>query len=120
MAARAATEFPSIERRPGCNGRDGADQRCSEVGAMAWRKTGRYRPAEEIQVMTCDVCERDVGFEDGRRPNEHFRLSLHPKAGTLDDQEAHVIICSRECLRAFAANVTGPDRTCAPKNSGSS
>ena len=86
---------------------------------MAWRKTGRYRPAEEIEVMTCDVCERDVGFEDGRRPNEHFRLSRHPNAGTLGDQEAPVIICSRECLRAFAANVTGPVRTCAPNNSGS-
>lgn len=78
---------------------------------MAWRKTGKFRSAEEIQVMTCDVCERDVGFTDGRRPNEHFQVSRHPNAGALGEQEATMIICSRECLRAFAANTAGPDRS---------
>lgn len=78
---------------------------------MAWRKTGNHRPAEEILVLTCDVCERDVGFEDGRRPKEHFRVSRHPNPGSIDDQDPPVIICSRECLRAFAVNTPGPDRT---------
>jgi hypothetical protein len=85
---------------------------------MAWRKTGLYRSAEEIVIMTCDVCERDVGFQDGRRPLEHFSVSHHPNRGAIDDQEAPVIICSRECLRAFASNVTGPDRTSSAQKSG--
>lgn len=83
---------------------------------MAWRRTGRYRPPEEILVTTCDVCERDIGFEDGRRPKEHFRVSRHPNSGVLDDQESAVIICSRDCLRAFAANTPGPDRTSSPRS----
>jgi hypothetical protein len=86
---------------------------------MAWRKTGHYRAPEEIEVMTCDVCERDVGYEDGRRPNEHFRLSRHPNPGAIDDQAPTVIICSRECLRAFAANTPGPDRKSSPQRSDS-
>jgi hypothetical protein len=77
---------------------------------MAWRKTGLFQPAAEILVLTCDVCERDIGYEDGRRPHEHFRVSRHPNPGAIDDQEPAVIICSRECLRAFAANTPGPDR----------
>jgi hypothetical protein len=77
---------------------------------MTWRKTGRYRPAEEILIITCDVCERDIGFEDGRRPREHFRVSRHPNPGAINDQEAAATICSRECLRTFAANTDGPDR----------
>jgi hypothetical protein len=77
---------------------------------MAWRKSGRYHPAEEILVMTCDVCGRDIGYEDGRRPQEHFRVSRHPNPGAIDDQEAPVYVCSRECLRAFAAHTPGPDR----------
>ena len=77
---------------------------------MGWRKSGMFHPAEEILVMTCDVCERDIGYQDGRRPREHFRVSRHPNAGTIDDQEPAVIICSRECLRAFAAKTPGPDR----------
>ncbi len=85
---------------------------------MAWRKTGLYRSAEEVLVMTCDVCERDVGFEDGRRPQEHFRVSHLPNPGAIGDQEAPAIICSRECLRAFAANVTGPDRKSSPQRGG--
>ena len=45
---------------------------------MAWRKSGLFHPAEEILIVTCDVCERDIGFEDGRRPREHFRVSRRP------------------------------------------
>lgn len=82
---------------------------------MSWRKTGLYRSAEEILVMTCDVCGRDVGFEDGRRPQEHFVVNRHPNRGALDNQDPPVIICSRECLRAFASNVTGPDRSSSPQ-----
>ena len=85
---------------------------------MAWRRTGRYRPPEEILVMTCDVCERDIGFEDERRPKEHFRVSRHPNPGAIDDQEPAMIICSRDCLRAFAANAAGPDRASSPQSGG--
>jgi hypothetical protein len=77
---------------------------------MAWRKSGLFHPAEEILVMTCDVCERDIGYEDGGRPHEHFRISRHPNAGALDCQEPAACICSRDCLRAFAASTPGPDR----------
>jgi hypothetical protein len=77
---------------------------------MAWRKTGLFREPEEIVVLTCDICERDLGHEDGRRPHEHFRVSRHPNPGAIDDQDPAVIICSQECLRAFAANTSGPDR----------
>lgn len=78
---------------------------------MAWRTSGLFHPAEEILVATCDVCGRDVGYEDGRRPLEHFRITRHPNPGAIDKQEPAVVICSRECLRAFAANTAGPDRT---------
>jgi len=77
---------------------------------MAWRKTGLFQEPEEILVLTCDICERDIGYADGRRPHEHFRVSRHPNPGAIDDQEPPMIICSRECLRAFAANTSGPDR----------
>lgn len=78
---------------------------------MAWRKTGLFRPADEILVLTCDVCERDIGYEDGRRPQEHFRVSRHPNPGSIGDQEPDTALCSRECLRAFAANTPGPERS---------
>jgi len=77
---------------------------------MAWRKSGMLHPAEEILVLTCDVCERDIGFEDGRRPREHFRVTRHPNPGAMDDQQPEVSLCSRECLRAFASKTPGPDR----------
>ena len=78
---------------------------------MGWRKTGLFRKPQEILVLTCDVCERDIGTEDEHRPREHFRVSRHPNRGALDDQEPVVAVCSRECLRAFAAKIDGPDRT---------
>ena len=77
---------------------------------MGWRKSGLFNPAQEVLIVTCDVCERDIGYEDERRPREHFRISRHPNPGTIDDQEPAVIICSCECLRAFAAKTPGPDR----------
>jgi hypothetical protein len=80
------------------------------MGIMAFRKSGRFRPAEEILVVTCDVCERDIGYEDGRRPRDHFLISRHPNPGAIDDQEPAVTICSGECLRAFAAKTPTPDR----------
>ena len=60
--------------------------------------------------MTCDMCERDIGYEDGRRPHEHFRVTRHPNPGGMDDQDPAIVICSRECLQAFAATTAGPDR----------
>jgi len=86
---------------------------------VGWRKTGAFHAAVEIAVLTCDVCERDIGYEDGRRPLAHFRLSRHPNQGAIDDQEPAVVVCSRECLRAFASSpactdppsFTGPNRS---------
>ncbi len=65
--------------------------------SVGWRKTGQYRAAEEILVLTCDVCERDIGYEDGRRPYEHFTVSRHPNPGAIDKQQPAMIICSKEC-----------------------
>jgi hypothetical protein len=78
---------------------------------MAWRTTGQFHPAEEILVLTCDMCERDIGYQDGRRPLDHFRVSRHPNPGSIDEQEPVATVCSRECLRAFAASTPGPDRS---------
>jgi hypothetical protein len=61
-------------------------------------------------VLTCDVCECDIGHEDGRRPRTHYQVSLHPNAGAMNHQDPAVVICSRECLRAYAASTEGPDR----------
>jgi hypothetical protein len=77
---------------------------------MAHRRTGAFHPPEEILVLTCDVCERDIGNEDGRRPREHFSLSRHPNPGGLDGQEPSVVVCSIECLQAFASTASGPHR----------
>jgi hypothetical protein len=78
---------------------------------VGWRKTGQHRAPEEILVLTCDVCGRDIGYEDERRPYEHFSVSRHPNPGAIDQQQPAVIICSKECLRAFAANTPGPERS---------
>jgi hypothetical protein len=77
---------------------------------MGTRKTGEYKSPEEILVLTCDVCERDVGHHDGRRPWPHLRLTRHPNMGTLDDHSPATILCSRDCLRAYADSLTGLDR----------
>ena len=77
---------------------------------MAWRNSGTFHPAVEIQVLTCDVCGCDIGHADGCRPRAHFLVSRLPNPGGMDDQEPAVVICSRECLRAFAVNTAGPDR----------
>jgi hypothetical protein len=77
---------------------------------MGWRKTGSFNAPQEVRVLTCDVCECDIGHEDGRRARPHFEVSLHPNAGTIDQQNPSAILCSRECLRAYAARAGGPDR----------
>jgi hypothetical protein len=71
---------------------------------MASRNTGSFHAAEQIVVSTCDVCQRDIGHEDGRRPIEHFRITRHPNPGAIDNQAPPVLVCSTECLRAFAAS----------------
>ena len=58
--------------------------------------------------MTCDVCERDIGHEDGRRPKAHYEISQHPNLGAIDAQDPPAIACSPACLRAFAAKESGP------------
>jgi hypothetical protein len=77
---------------------------------MSSRKTGRFHPAEEVLVLTCDVCECDIGYEDGRRARPHLRVTQHPNAGALDDQSPAAVVCSRECLRVYADRLTGLDR----------
>jgi hypothetical protein len=77
---------------------------------MSSRKTGKFHPAEEVLVLTCDVCECDIGHEDGRRPRRHLRVTQHPNAGALNDQSPAAVVCSRECLRAYADKLTGLDR----------
>jgi len=77
---------------------------------MSFRKTGIFHPAREVLVLTCDVCERDIGYEDERRPRAHLSVARHPNAGALDDQHAEAVLCSRECLRAYAENLPGPLR----------
>jgi hypothetical protein len=76
---------------------------------MGYRKTGVFQPAEQIVLLTCDVCERDIGYEDGRRPRPHLRVTQHPNAGAINDQQPPVILCSAQCLRAYAARLTEPD-----------
>jgi hypothetical protein len=84
---------------------------------MGSRKTGTFHPAEEVLVLTCDVCECDIGYEDGRRPRPHLSVTQHPNTGALDDQSPPVALCSQECLRAYADKLTGLDR--ASRSSGS-
>jgi len=88
----------------------------SDERRMGFRKTGTFHPAEEVLVLTCDVCERDIGHEDGRRPRRHLRVTQHPNAGAMDDQAPAIILCSQECLRAYAARLTGLDRSQGPKS----
>jgi hypothetical protein len=75
---------------------------------VAWRKTRKFHEPVEILVMTCDVCERDIGYEDERRARAHFRVSRHPNPGAFDDQDPEVVLCSLECLRAFATKLSTP------------
>lgn len=81
---------------------------------MGLRKTGVFAPAQEMLVLTCDVCERDIGYEDGGRPRAHLSVSRHPNAGALNDQQADAVICSRECLQAYAEKLAGPIREAPP------
>jgi hypothetical protein len=85
---------------------------------MGSRKTGAFAPAQEIVVLTCDVCERDIGYEDGSRPRAYLSVTRHPNAGALDDQQPTAVICSRECLAAHAEKLTGPIRETAPTQGG--
>jgi hypothetical protein len=78
--------------------------------AMSLRKTGVFHHPEEVIVLTCDVCKRDIGNEDGRRRRDHFRVSRHPNPGALNDQEPTAIIRSCNCLRAYAPTMVGPSR----------
>jgi len=84
---------------------------------MGLRKTGTFHPAQEILLLTCDVCGRDIGYEDGLRPTAHLRVSRHPNAGSIDSQDPAVVVCSRECLRAYAENLTDLPRETLPSDS---
>ena len=77
---------------------------------MSLRKTGAFHPPQEVLVLTCDVCERDIGYEDGGRARPHFTVERHPNAGALDAQRPVAALCSRECLQAYADTQTGPQR----------
>lgn len=78
---------------------------------MGWRNTGRFHAAEEIVVMTCDICERDIGHDDGRRARPHYEVSRVPNPGAIDDQDRPAFICSPECLAAFASKSLYPNRS---------
>jgi hypothetical protein len=78
---------------------------------MGWRRTGNFSPPTEICVLTCDVCERDIGHEDGRRFSAHYEIRILPRAGTMGDQDRTVYTCSVECLRAFASREPEPGRS---------
>jgi hypothetical protein len=85
---------------------------------MGWRKTGLFHAPQAILVMTCDVCERDIGYEDERRARAHYEITRLPNPGTMADQHP-AYVCSPECLRAFAAKAsTEPDRL-PPREGGS-
>jgi len=77
---------------------------------MGWRKTGKFSSPQEISIMTCDVCERDIGHEDGRRSDPHYEVRLLPAADAMGAQDRAVYACSVECLRAFASKEPEPDR----------
>ena len=42
---------------------------------MGWRKTGLFRNPEEILVLTCDVCERDIGTAHEHRDYGSFDVT---------------------------------------------
>jgi hypothetical protein len=77
---------------------------------MGWRKTGVFQSPQEVCVLTCDVCERDIGHADGRRADAHYEIRMLPIADAVGDQDRTVYACSVECLRAFAAREPDPDR----------
>jgi hypothetical protein len=81
---------------------------------VGFRKTGAFLPAQEVVVLTCDVCERDIGYEDGSRARAHLSVSRHPNAGALNDQKPDAVLCSRECLQAYADKLSGPVRETNP------
>jgi hypothetical protein len=85
---------------------------------MGWRKTGMLRAPEEILVMTCDVCERDIGYEDGRRPRPHYEINRLPNQAGLGDPTSAAFICSPECLRAFAAQASNDPKGLPPREGG--
>jgi hypothetical protein len=86
---------------------------------MGWRKTGTFHAPQEIMIMTCDVCERDIGYEDERRPRAHFEIARRPNPGAMDEQNPAVYVCSAQCLRAFAAKPSGEPDWLPPREGGS-
>jgi hypothetical protein len=85
---------------------------------MGWRKTGGHHAAQEIVVLTCDVCERDIGHEDGRRPRAHYQILRLPNQGAMGHQAPSVCVCSPECLRAFAARASADPDGLPPRDGG--
>lgn len=77
---------------------------------MGYRKTGACQPAEQIVVLTCDVCERDIEYEAGRQPRPQLRVTQHPNAGPINDQHPPALLRASECLRVYAGKLMGPDR----------
>lgn len=77
---------------------------------MGWRRTGNFHAPQEICVMTCDVCERDIGHTDGRRADAHYEVRVLTNAAALGEPSTSVYLCSVECLRAFALRESESDK----------
>ena len=86
---------------------------------MGWRKTGTFHAPQEILVMTCDVCERDIGYEDERRPRAHYEITRLPNPGAMAEKHPATYVCSPECLRAFAAKASSEPHRLPPREGGS-
>jgi hypothetical protein len=57
---------------------------------MGYRTTGAFQPAEQIVVLTCDVCERDhTCVSRSIQTLDRSMISIHP----------HFCV-RRKCLRA--------------------
>src|SRR5580692_2850794 len=86
---------------------------------MGWRKTGVLRTPEEVLVMTCDVCERDIGYEDGRRPRQQWAIRQRPPLCAPRNACGHLPprhpTTRKDCLHEKAALARATERPVAAR-----
>ena len=69
---------------------------------MGWRKTNKKTKPEFIEVMTCDVCNKDIGLPDGFNENAHYEVEFKPGMDLEPDAETERnVLCSVDCLEQF-------------------